>query len=45
MRPCWLEVSVEAFSWIRAVVFGKIVSSQVRSSREVASFWLINRSR
>lgn len=38
MRPCWLEVNVEAFNWIRAVVFGKIVSSQVRSSREVASF-------
>ena len=36
---------MEAFNWMRAVVFGRIVSSQIKSSREVASFWLINRSK
>ena len=43
IRPCWFEVNVEAFIWIRLVVFGKIVSSQVRSSKDVDSFWLIDR--
>lgn len=45
MRPCWFEVSIEAFSWMRAVVFGKMFSSHVMSSEEVASFWLIVRYR
>ena len=30
---------------MKAVVFGKIVSSQIKSRREVANFWLINRFR
>lgn len=45
MRPFWFEVSREAFSWMWAVVFGNKTSIQVRSSREVASFWLIVRTR
>ena len=27
---------------MKAVVFGKIVSSQIKSSKEVANFWLID---
>lgn len=45
MRPFWFEVSREAFSWIEAIVFGKIISVQAKSSREVASFWLIVKTR
>ena len=26
---------MEAFNWMRAVVFGRIVSSQIKSSREM----------
>lgn len=45
IRPFWFEVSKEAFSWIEVMVFGRIISVQVRSSREVASFWPIVRIR
>ena len=30
---------------MKAVVFGRMVSSQIKSSKEVANFWLINRFR
>ena len=30
---------------MRDVVFGKIVSNQIKSRREDANFWLINRFR
>lgn len=36
---------MEAFIWMRLVVFGRMVSSQIKSSRDVDSFWLINRFR
>ena len=45
IRPFWLEINVENFSWIRDVVFGKMFSNQIKSKRDDADFWLTNRFR
>ena len=41
IRPFWLVIMVDIFIWVSEVVFGKIFSSQIRSRREDADFWLI----
>ena len=41
IRPFWFVTVMDAFIWISEVVFGKMFSSQIRSRREDASFWLI----
>ena len=43
IRPCWLVSVVDIFIWASEMVFGRIVSSQIRSRREDADFWLIVR--
>lgn len=43
IRPFWFVTIVDMFIWISEVVFGKIFSSQIRSRREDADFWLIVR--
>lgn len=43
IRPFWFVIIVDMFIWISEVVFGKIFSSQIRSRREDADFWLIIR--
>ena len=43
IRPFWFVTMVDAFTWISEIVFGKIFSSQIRSRREDADFWLIVR--
>ena len=44
IRPFWLVTMVDVFIWISEVVFGKMFSSQIRSRREDADFWLIVKS-
>ena len=34
---------IDIFIWMKEVVFGRIVSSQVKSSNDDADFWLIDR--
>lgn len=41
IRPFWLVIVVDIFIWASEMVFGRIVSSQIRSRREDADFWLI----
>lgn len=43
IRPFWLVIVVDIFIWASEMVFGRIVSSQIRSRREDANFWLIVR--
>lgn len=43
IRPFWLVIMVDIFIWASEMVFGRIVSSQIRSRREDADFWLIVR--
>ena len=43
IRPFWFVVVVAIFIWACEMVFGRIVSSQIRSRREDADFWLIVR--
>ena len=43
IRPFELVTMVDVFIWISEVVFGKMFSSQIRSRREDADFWLIVR--
>ena len=43
IRPFWLVIGGDIFIWASEMVFGKIVSSQIRSRREDADFWLIVR--
>lgn len=43
IRPFWLVIVVDIFIWASEMVFGRIVSSQIRSRREDADFWLIVR--
>ena len=43
IRPFWFVIIVDIFIWASEIVFGKIVSSQIRSRREDADFWLIVR--
>ena len=43
IRPFWLVIMVAVFIWVSEMVFGKMVSSQIRSRREDADFWLIVR--
>lgn len=43
IRPFWFVIIVAIFTWAVEMVFGKIVSSQMRSRREDADFWLIVR--
>lgn len=41
IKPFWFVVVVAIFIWACEMVFGRIVSSQIRSRREDADFWLI----
>ena len=41
IKPFWFVVEVAIFIWACEMVFGRIVSSQIRSRREDADFWLI----
>lgn len=41
IRPFWFVIVVDIFIWASEIVFGKMVSSQIRSRREDADFWLI----
>ena len=41
IRPFWLVIITDIFIWINEVVFGRIFSSQIKSMREDADFWLI----
>lgn len=41
IKPFWLVTIIDIFIWISEVVFGKIVSSQIKSRRDDADFWLI----
>ena len=41
IKPFWLVTIIDIFIWISEVVFGKIFSSQIRSRRDDADFWLI----
>ena len=34
---------IDIFIWMKEVVFGRIVSSQIKSSNDDADFWLIDR--
>lgn len=43
IRPFWLVTIVDIFIWMSEVVLGRIFSSQMRSRREDADFWLIVR--
>lgn len=43
IRPFWFVIIMDMFIWISEVVFGRIFSSQIRSRREDADFWLIVR--
>ena len=43
IRPFWLVTIADVFIWVSEMVFGKMVSSQIRSRREDADFWLIVR--
>lgn len=43
IRPFWFVMMMDIFIWISEVVFGKMFSSQIKSSREDADFWLIVR--
>ena len=43
IRPFWLVIVVDIFVWASEMVFGQMVSSQIRSRREDADFWLIVR--
>lgn len=38
ISPFWFDTRVEVFSWIREIVLGKKISSQVRSSSREADF-------
>lgn len=41
--PFWLEISVEVFIWKEEIDFGRIFSSQIRSSSIDATFWLTSK--
>ena len=43
IRPFWLVIVVDIFIWASEMVFGRILCSQIRSRREDADFWLIDR--
>lgn len=43
IRPFWFDTIVDIFIWMKEVVFGRIVSSQIKSSNDDADFWLIDR--
>lgn len=43
IKPFWFVTTVDIFVWVIEMVFGKIVSNQIRSRREDADFWLIVR--
>ena len=43
IRPFWLVIVVAIFIWASEMVFGRMASSQIRSRREDADFWLIVR--
>lgn len=43
MRPFWFVIIVDIFICASEVVFGKMFSSQIKSRREDADFWLIVR--
>lgn len=40
INPFWLETRFEDVSWREEIDLGRRASSQVRSSREDADFWL-----
>lgn len=39
--PFWLVTVVEKFCWVLIISFGRIFSSQIKSSNRVADFWPI----
>lgn len=41
IRPFWFVIVVDIFIWASEIVFGKMVSSQIRSRREDADFGLL----
>lgn len=43
ISPFWSDTNVEAFTWIKAIVFGRAASNQSRSSNMDADFWLVSR--
>lgn len=43
IRPFWFVTRVDAFIWASEMVFGRMASSQIRSRRENADFWLIDK--
>lgn len=43
IRPFWFVTIVDIFIWVDEMVFGKMFSSQIRSRRDDADFWLIVR--
>ena len=43
IRPFWFVTRVDAFIWASEMVFGRMASSQIRSRREDADFWLIDK--
>lgn len=43
IRPFWFDTSVEVFTWNWEIDFGRIFSSQIRSSSSDADFWLVDR--
>lgn len=44
ISPFWSDTNVEAFTWIKAIVFGRAAQAfQSRSSNMDADFWLVSR--
>ena len=43
IRPFWFVTRVDAFLWACEMVFARMASSQIRSRREDADFWLIDK--
>lgn len=41
--PFWVEIRIEVFIWNWEIDFGRMLSSQIESSRSDADFWLIDR--